>query len=115
MLLHSLSFKEALAYLGIQRERTSDYSVAKKKDIGRKRDLVSAFRRWERNRRDELATFIRIASKILIDEPITWEMAQNCEEIMHQLNCAEYHFEILCSDDDEQKFELYKEETRYAS
>jgi DNA primase len=107
---YGISNSEAIKHLasrvGIKVGRP-DPAIVRKRN--RRRSLVEAFREWEREEAGRLSEFIRTCHQVLIDGPLTYEQAQDSEELFHLLNVAEYRFDILCGSSDKEKLALYQE------
>jgi len=98
----NLNFKEALAYLGIDGRPQTDPQER------RKRQLVKAFREWCDNYYSDLCLLLRTlwkAKQQVKDEADLEKLA----EFYHKESLWLYQIEILQGNDDESKFELYRE------
>lgn len=107
--LHGLSFKEALAILGIEKKPLKSQSKALIDTTERRKELLTDFRLWERETRNDIAYILRvIRHKINLglseDEIDLWA------PLIHEIDYLKYIYEILCSNDDEIKIEIYREE-----
>lgn len=102
--MHNLSFKDALAYLGIQHRPRQRAKQEREKRL----KLVQAFRAWERARTNELACILRTFRQMEVNARTEAEL-QEFAKLKNQIDVLEYHYSILCSRDDREKFELYRE------
>ena len=103
MKLKSLSFREAVTYLGVNIKHKKDRSTRNSK----RRKLIAAFRQWENRYYDALATEYRAINKVLRNIKFI-EEAEQYDYLYHRLPILEYHMGILAYGDDEEKFDLFK-------
>jgi DNA primase len=105
--LKNMSFKGALAYLGIN---SDNGYTPKKRDTKMllKRRLVSVFREWEKQYYDKLAFIYRTFNETKAKFK-TMEEAEKFADVYHIMSICEYHMDILFSGDDETKYELFME------
>jgi DNA primase len=100
----NLSFRDALIYLGIATGKPPKPNTRELK----KRELVKEFKQWCDVYYDDLCRFYRLWQDV--KESIkTIEDAEKFSKFYHREPVITYHMEILCSDDNEAKFELYRE------
>jgi len=97
---HNLDFKEACKYLGISFKPDL-------KEI-KKQQLVKTFREWCNDYYDDLCSLYRALQKAK-EQAKTIEEIEMLAEFYHKESLWLYQIEILQSDDDQAKFELYKE------
>ncbi len=99
----NLSFQEALTYLGIN---DKPYKLNLKET--KRRELLKKFREWCDSYHDDLRSLIRCL----------WKAKQTCKDIAEAEKLSEfyhkesawlYQIEILQSNDDMKKYELYRE------
>ncbi|NQT70086.1 MAG: hypothetical protein HQ552_10945 [Desulfobacteraceae bacterium] len=108
---HGVDFKTALQILGIDRQNRTITPEIKRQIKQRKHRaaLVERFRRWEVEKSNELGLLIRCTYKVMR----SWKSIEDLERgggILHPLPFYEYFMDILCSSDDEAKFQFYKNE-----
>ncbi len=99
-----LSFKEALAYLGIAAGKPLKPD---KRDLLR-RDLIATFRRWEREYCNRLCDLLRNLDGVKLRIKTEIEV-EAFALYYHRESLWTYHLEILLSKDDDEKLVLYKE------
>lgn len=119
MKMRRLSFKEALAYLGINHtitpaQRASIHKAKRERE--RKKALVEQFQAWERKETDEISAIL-LAYRHMKATRTAYTEAElvKVAELQGNIDLLEYRYDILCSSDDREKFELFKEMTGYAS
>ena len=100
--LHNLTFKEAIAYLGLVR----DQPVKVNPQEQTKRDLIKAFRIWERDYYRQLSNRYRDFHTLSKDF-ITIEEVECFAEDFDSMPVIEWHMDILFNGSDEQKYRLY--------
>ena len=100
----NISFKDAVEYLNISKNKSSHPHESKK------RKLLERFNLWERNYCKKIADVIRLANKIdlLLATPQDMEIP-GIEEIYLKREIFQHHLNVLNSDDIEAKFQLFKE------
>jgi len=103
--LKGFSFKDALAYLGIDKSGKTSWANANEAN---KRKLVAAFRGWERDYYDELTTDYRAINPISSKLKTLDEM-EEIAPLYHRLPILEYHMDILLYGTDGDKFSLFQE------
>jgi DNA primase len=109
MALKGLTFKEALAYLGIDgTPRETQIEINKRQ---KKQALVVAFRRWERQYYDKLATIYRATHKWMKGAR-SMEEVEKFAPLHHELPVIEHKMDILLYGSDEKKYRLFKEKNR---
>jgi hypothetical protein len=98
-----LSFKDALRYLGI-----SGKPIKPDTKTIRKRELIKAFRQWCFEKHDSLCTLYRelqeVKSMVKTEKDL-----ESLARFYHLEPLWLHHIEILISDDEKAKFELYRE------
>lgn len=105
--LKGFSFKEALAYLGIDSD--NGYKPAKRDSkILVKRRLVKDFRRWGNNYYDELSTVYRGFNKLKSTFK-TIEEAGKFAKLYHKMSIIKHRMDVLDIGNDIEKFELFME------
>lgn len=104
--LHNLSFKDTCKYLGITTGKPPKPNTREIK----KRDAVKKFKSWCEEYYNKCCEFYRLwyQVKMIIR---TIEEAEKYALFYHREPVITYHMDILCSTDNEAKFELYKEVT----
>lgn len=105
MKLHGLSFKDALKHLSI--EGNAPTRINPKEQT--KRQLLSAFRSWEKEYLRQLTDYYREIHDLL-KRCSTMDEIEQFSRDLHHLPIVEYHMEILFNGTDERKFELYQGE-----
>lgn len=106
--IYKCSFKEALKILGIERGTLTPETKTQIKRQKRKHILIKHFRGWEVEKSADLGLLITGTHHVMRNlEPSQFEMVA---ELYHALPLWEYHLGILCGNDDELKFELWKKE-----
>ncbi|RLB83102.1 MAG: hypothetical protein DRH17_03345 [Deltaproteobacteria bacterium] len=107
--LHGYTFKEALKILGVDRGPLTREQCQKVKTLQHRRKLIEAFRRWEIEATDQVATFCRACRKVLgeINSP---EDLETYGERYHDLAVYEHHLDILAGNDDQAKLQLFRSE-----
>ena len=107
--LKGLSFPDALRYLGINGDIKP---VRPNPQDSKKRELVQRFRRWEQLYRRAICELLRLANTINLAIKIPEDLEiSGTGEMYHQKDVYEYHLGILNGNDNQAKFELYKEWT----
>lgn len=111
--LHGLSFKDACSYLGLEKSRPDPALIAEYRE---KKELLAAFRQWEKEHRDEIAEVLRRyhyygAAYV---EPFTENELQELAFLQEKIDYLKYVYEILCGKDDRLKYELFREDMGYA-
>lgn len=102
MRLHGLSFKDALKYLNIKGNAPTKTNPKEKT----KRQLLSAFRSWEKKYLRQLTDYYREIHNLLRGCR-TMEEVERFSKDLHRLPIVEYRMEILFNGTDEEKHELY--------
>ena len=102
--LKGYSFKEACRYLGISPGKPPKPNPRQIK----KRELVKGFKQWCDSYYGELCEFYRLWNDVKARSK-TIEEAGKFSEFYHREPIITYQMDILCSNDNEAKFELYKE------
>jgi DNA primase len=93
--LHNLTFKEAIAYLGLVRDQLVKVNPQEQT----KRDLVKAFRAWERKYYQRLTRYYRNFHDLKRNFKTMDDVVQ-FSEIFDQMPLVEYHMDILtCGSD----------------
>ncbi len=109
--IHGLTFSDALAYLGIQRQTPINRQAAAeaRRERERKADLLRRFRSWEQGQVDYLASMLRTFRSMQARARTESEL-QAVAEMCRAMDEVEHVYEnILCRKDDAPKFELYQE------
>ena len=106
--LHSLSFKDALKYLGIEQGRITPEMQRSIKQRKRQAELIKQFRDWEQ-RYGVYVSNLWYETKMLMIQGIPPDDLDLYAPLFHMLPVWEYHRDILIYGSDELKFELYKE------
>lgn len=105
MLYYNVSFKEAMKRLG--RDTFKHYEVARR---CLKRGLVDEFRAWEAIYIDELSMLIRVSRKTI--KKFGSELFNSNPDfysyLLNSLDIYSYYYNILLSNNDAIKYELYK-------
>ena len=99
-----LSFKDALASLGIDNSR--QYKPNPRAE--RKKELVQQYRQWK----NEYTGFLCNVLRMLDQRKMKFRTMEQVEKLSyhyHKEQIWEYHFEVLLGKDEDEKFELYKE------
>lgn len=104
---HRCGFKEALAILGIRQEKLTPERREEIKQLKRKRGLLKAFRRWEREAVDH-ATLLCWRCRTLLGKIRDPETLEQYGDLYHLLQLSEYHFSILTDGTNEDRFELFR-------
>jgi len=108
MKLKGMNFKDSCTYLGIGGSR-GRYRPGQRDDRWhKKRTLLIAFRVWERDYYDELATIYR-GSHILMKGFRTMVEVEEFAPLYHELPLIENQMDILFYGSDERKYQLFKE------
>jgi len=108
MKLKGLNFKEALAYLGMERIH-APYGRKKEDDRWRQKlALTRAFREWEKHYYDDLAAFYRVSHKVM-KGLATMEAVEEFALLYQDLPLIEHKLDILLYGTDEDKYRLFKE------
>jgi hypothetical protein len=96
----------------ILRGRPAPAQIAEVKE---RKALVSAFREWEAERRDEIAEVLRrYRHKKATRTDFTEAELQILAELQGEIDYLEYVYEeILCSKDDHEKYLLFREDMGY--
>ncbi len=102
-----LSFKDCIRYLGIKNDRP----CITNRGAQLKRKLIKEFRQWELSFFNETASEYRLINKVKLTVK-TEEDAAKLAKLYKLEPIIEYHLDILTFGDDEEKYELYKEQTR---
>jgi len=102
--LEGLSFKEALRRLSLDNSQPIKITPREKTE----RDLLRAFRSWEREYYHYLAMWYRAFHDVKRTFRSIDDAAQ-FSELIHQMPVVEYHMDILCYGSDEEKYKLYNE------
>lgn len=97
-----MSFKDAVKYLGMER-RPSPHAT-------RRKQLVKDFHEWCNRRYSELADLFRELQQAK-DEVRTVEDAESLADFYHMEPSWIYELEILDGDNEQNKYELYREIT----
>lgn len=81
-----------------------------------RRELVAAFRRWESERRNEIAKALRLHRRYRLTHtgPFMEQKLQELANLQGQADYHEYVYSILCRGGDREKYELFMEEMGYA-
>lgn len=116
--LRGLSFKDALAYLGIQVARPTTQAQRKEaqariRELRRSRELVEAFRAWEGNYSTELGKRIRgvyrwIADNVKSPADLEGKKGDTLTGLYKELPLWEWGLEVLACGSDEEKYRLFK-------
>ncbi len=101
--LHGLSFKDALQYLNIE----GNHPVKINPKERTKRDLLKAFRLWEKEYLRQLTDYYREIHDTL-RQYSTMEAIELFAIDLHRLPVVEHRLEILFNGTDEEKYELYQ-------
>jgi DNA primase len=98
----SLSFKESLSYLNLENSVTP----LTRREL-KKRGAVKGFREWCKDYYDDLCTKYRVLNraKLLVR---TERDLERLIPYYHQEPTWEYYMDVLTSEDDEAKFQLYR-------
>lgn len=106
--LKGLTFPGALSYLGIS--GVDNRPARPSPEELRRRESVRRFRRWEQLARRALSELVRLANKIdqEITTPEDFELTGVADMYLSKFVC-EYYLDVLNGDNDELKFQLYKE------
>lgn len=105
--LNGLSFPDALKMLGLHKNELSEEDKASIESKRNRRELAEAFRQWERETADKLATLVRCANKAL-GSMKTIDDLERYGDIYHSLAFWEHClFDVLCSGDDQEKYQLF--------
>ena len=103
-----LSFKDALKYLGIFTGRPTPEAIKKIQQEKYKRELIKGFNQWCYEKHDSLCTLYRelqeVKSMVRTEEDL-----ESLARFYHLEPLWLHHIEILQSDDEKAKFELYRE------
>jgi DNA primase len=97
-----LSFKSAISYLSIN----SNYEPNEKEL--RMRELIKEFKQWGYQYHDDLCRLYRALQKAKDRVKTEWDLGK-LAPFYHQENIWLYQIEILHSNDEKAKFELYRE------
>lgn len=108
MLYKNLSFKDSLSYLGISTGKPTPEAIKKIEQEKYKRELVKAFKAWCNDYHNDLCRLYRALQKAK-SEAKTIEEVEALAEFYHKESSWLYQIEILLSNDDEAKFNLYRE------
>ncbi len=107
---YGLSTCEAIRYLadraGFKSGRPEPARIAEAQE---RKELLAAFRAWERELSSLLAEALRLYRK---KESVgfTWREAVALADVINDFPYIEYCYDILCGKDDAEKFELFKQE-----
>ncbi len=103
-----LAFKEALFYLGISTSRPTQEAIKKIEQEKYKRELVKAFKAWCNDYHNDLCKLFRALQKAK-SKAKTIEEVEALSEFYHKESLWLYQIEILLSNNNEAKFNLYRE------
>lgn len=107
---HGFSKGDAIKYLagraGLSFDRSRPVQV--EKEAERSRELVKAFRLWEKEFYAELVENYRIFTQCAANFK-TMEEVESFASLMHEMPVIEYKLDLLLSGTDAEKFELFKE------
>lgn len=103
-----LSFKEALSYLGISTGRPTPEAIKKIRQEKHKRELIKGFREWCNDYHNDLCRLYRTLQKAK-SKAKTIKEVEALSKFYHKETLWIYQIEILLSNDDEAKFNLYRE------
>lgn len=106
----NLSFKDVLVYLGIATCKLPKPNI---KEI-KKRELVKGFKKWCDSHYGDLCEFYRLWNDVKAGIK-TIKKAEKYSLFYHREPVITYHMDILCSNDDEAKFGLFREVMSYAN
>lgn len=101
----SLSFRDALAYLGINGNKRK---IKPDPKVNRKRELVQEYRLWLDKYTDFLCDVLRRLDQAKL-KARTMKQVEAMAFHYHSELIWEHHLEILLGKDEKAKFELYKE------
>ncbi|HOI75831.1 MAG TPA: CHC2 zinc finger domain-containing protein [Syntrophales bacterium] len=104
--LHGLSFRDAIAFLGMAPGKEPKMDPVRKT----KSELVRRFREWERLYRDKLTRYHQDLF-ILQGRFQTIEEMEEYADDYHLLPLVDHHLDILQNGSDEEKYQLCKEVT----
>jgi hypothetical protein len=102
--LKGLSFKDALRYLGITTGKPPKINYREIK----KKDAVKNFKVWCEEYYDWCCEFYRLWYQVKMNIR-TIEDAEKYAPFYHREPVIEHYMDLLCSNDNEAKFELYRE------
>ncbi len=106
--LHGLDFHQALAHLGIERnKKLSSQAKQEIKARSRRRELVEFFREWERAAVHHFSVLVRAVHKAM--KELTPTNFDKYADILQPLSIWEYWIGILNSGDNSEKFALFQE------
>ena len=108
MKYYSLSFREALKFLGIERGRITPKVRRNIKRRKHQSALVKEFRSWEQKYGSYVSDLWHKTKRLMM-YGIPLEDLDLYAPLFHMLPVWEYHRDILINGSDELKFELYKE------
>ena len=108
---HGLSFKDSLAFLGIEQSQFRPETNEEIQRRKRRRELVDRFRRWGVKKADEVGLILRNCLRLL-DKIQTVDDMDKYGNLYHMIPQLEYELEILISGNDELKFGYWEEEIR---
>jgi len=105
--LNGISFIDALKALGLHNDELSEEDRAQIESRQNRQKMIKAFRQWEKSTADELATLVRCTHKALHGIK-TIEDLEKYGELYHSLAFWEHClFDVLCSGDDQEKYQLF--------
>ena len=105
--IHGFSFPDALKHLGIARGPMTPESIEASRRQKRRRDLITAFRRWKSVKADEVGTILRI-SRRLTGQIRTVEDLDRLGDAYHLIPLLEHQLEILISGSDKAQFQYWR-------
>jgi DNA primase len=104
---YGCDFKDALKMLGIESGRITVERQAEIQRAREERQLLRWFRNWERRASDEVATLCFGTRKVLSMIKNEADM-RRYGHLYHSLENYQYHLEILTSNNDRAKLELFR-------
>jgi hypothetical protein len=111
--LYNLPTKEAIDFLankaGIKPGKVDPEKI---RDRDERRELLLAFKKWERNYRGELALILRtvrqrVIKGVRIKDPWLWA------SLVSELTYMDYVYTLLCGRDDHEKHKVFLQEMGY--
>lgn len=108
MKLHGLTFKDALSYLGIQRQTPAGRQAAAQARKERQ-EREQAYRSWEQEQVDYLSSMLR-AFRSMKAKARTEDQLISIAEAARVFDEVEHLYEVFCTRDDSARRELYQEE-----
>jgi hypothetical protein len=105
--IHGLSFKDSLKYLGIENGKAP---IVDRREQ-RKRELLRAFRTWERLHYRRLCDYYRFLNDLKAECDLFTESTVDAfwyAKVVSDLPVIEHQLDILLHGDDEDKFHLFK-------